>query len=69
MANEDFKVGDVVQLKSGGPKMTVNRVDGDEISCEWFEGRQEPHGHVFKKEVLMKILNKKSARITPIHTG
>jgi len=26
----DFKIGDVVMLKSGGPKMTVNHVIGDE---------------------------------------
>jgi uncharacterized protein YodC (DUF2158 family) len=25
---EEFKIGDIVQLKSGGPKMTVQRVIG-----------------------------------------
>ena len=36
---EEFKIGDVVQLKSGGEKMTVKNVDfphEDQIQCEWF---------------------------------
>ncbi len=41
MAN--FKIGDVVQLKSGGPKMTVYELSGGpgsdnfEVRCTWFE--------------------------------
>ena len=32
-----FKVGDVVQLKSGGPQMTIADCYGDNIyRCEWF---------------------------------
>ncbi len=31
-----FKVGDVVQLKSGGPKMTVSEIDSDGVFCQWF---------------------------------
>lgn len=37
---ETFVVGDVVQLKSGGASMTVEKVDGDVISCVWFEGKK-----------------------------
>ena len=39
----DFKIGDVVQLKSGGPKMTVYEFSGRpgnedfEVRCTWFE--------------------------------
>ncbi|HEX2552116.1 MAG TPA: DUF2158 domain-containing protein [Microvirga sp.] len=37
-----FKPGDRVQLKSGGPAMTVERVedgtDGSRIVCTWSEG-------------------------------
>jgi uncharacterized protein YodC (DUF2158 family) len=37
---EPLKLGDVVQLKSGGPRMTVDSVDGDRfVHCAWFEGR------------------------------
>jgi uncharacterized protein YodC (DUF2158 family) len=39
---ENFKAGDIVQLKSGGPKMTVTQVGPDPIVgsirvwCSWF---------------------------------
>lgn len=36
--NERFELGDVVTLKSGGQRMTVEEVDGDDISCVWFDG-------------------------------
>lgn len=33
----DLKIGDVVQLKSGGPAMTVvGDVDGRELRCAYF---------------------------------
>jgi uncharacterized protein YodC (DUF2158 family) len=35
-----FKVGDVVQLKSGGPQMTVKFLDGDDVICMWFDGKR-----------------------------
>lgn len=40
---EQFKPGDLVQLKSGGPVITVKIVhatgmDDEECSCEWFSG-------------------------------
>ena len=31
-----FKPGDVVQLKSGGPSMTVTMVVGIDTHCAWF---------------------------------
>ncbi len=48
MAEETFKVGDVVKLKSGGPKMTVTVV-GDRLGtatvwCTWFDGTKKFDG-------------------------
>ena len=45
---DEFKVGDRVQLKSGGPTMTV-RFAGDEygtkvVYCAWFDGNEEQKG-------------------------
>jgi uncharacterized protein YodC (DUF2158 family) len=38
----DFQRGDTVQLKSGGPKMTIERIgssaDTNAVLCMWFDG-------------------------------
>ncbi len=58
-----FAPGDVVQLKSGGPPMTVERVGKDPKTqeettwCTWFEKvghRQELHRENFAPIVLEK---------------
>ena len=38
-----FQVGDVVQLKSGGPHMTIQYVskETEDVTCVWFEGTTE----------------------------
>lgn len=38
---EYFEIGDLVELKSGSPIMTVTAIDfprDGEIRCEWFKG-------------------------------
>ena len=37
-SNQEFKIGDTVKLKSGGPPMTVNSITEEtgEIYCQWF---------------------------------
>jgi uncharacterized protein YodC (DUF2158 family) len=47
MANK-FKPGDLVELKSGGPVMTVERVTNirsneTSYSCSWFAGAKDSH--------------------------
>jgi uncharacterized protein YodC (DUF2158 family) len=36
-----FKVGDTVQLKSGGPIMTIIEVLSEGwVTCRWYDGKQ-----------------------------
>lgn len=38
----EYKKGDVVMLKSGGPKMTVTGVEPNgDLSCVWFVGNKQ----------------------------
>lgn len=51
----DFKIGDVVRLKSGGPKMTVDSLKGkDTVQCRWFEDKQVRSAE-FSSESLKKV--------------
>lgn len=34
---DTFQVGDVVLLKSGDPRMTVESMNGESADCVWFE--------------------------------
>lgn len=38
--SNNFKTGDVVKLKSDGPKMTVTRVEDNGVWCTWFAGKK-----------------------------
>ena len=62
---EELKIGDVVQLKSGGPVMTISNIGSyshsggptNGAACEWFDGKEN------KKEVFdVRILKKESER-------
>ncbi len=56
----EFKIGDTVKLKSGGPDMTVDgfhkAVGGDdEASCTWFDDNKEPQGRAFLPDTLERV--------------
>lgn len=67
MAN-DFKTGDIVQLKSGGPKMVVAKSTTEKtleipeieldprgsVRCQWFSGSKLQEGW-FDPESLVKV--------------
>ena len=50
--SDQIKAGDVVQLKSGGPKMTVGWVEDGEALCQWFSPKNEPCSQVYALIVL-----------------
>ncbi|WMT71135.1 DUF2158 domain-containing protein [Bradyrhizobium sp. Ash2021] len=56
---DEIKAGDVVQLKSGGPKMSVQKMGtypgiGQGANCVWFDGSKESM-KVFAIAVLKKV--------------
>lgn len=56
--SEEFKEGDTVQLKSGGPDMTyVGDDERDEAMCIWFENNKKMEG-TFPKVALKKAAPK-----------
>ncbi len=54
---EEFTAGEVVQLKSGGEKMTIKNIGfpyEDQIQCEWFF-KQELKRENFFPSMLIKV--------------
>jgi uncharacterized protein YodC (DUF2158 family) len=47
----NLEVGDVVRLRSGGPKMTVDAIGGL-IACAWFTGGGHAKRGFFELEML-----------------
>ena len=46
-----LKTGDIVRLKSGGPAMTVDKVNSSKISCVWFK-EEHLKSAIFRKDTL-----------------
>ena len=54
----EFKKGDVVQLKNGGPSMVIDNImSAGNLTCKWFSGKKLETGHfspesvrIFKEE-------------------
>ena len=51
MAQEKIKKGMQVSLKSGGPIMTIAKLEGGRAHCVWFDNR-EVKTYVFDPDVL-----------------
>lgn len=43
----ELKEGDIVWLNSGGPKMTMGRIEGGHAECSWFDDFKMPHMYSF----------------------
>lgn len=56
----NFKKGDVVRLKSGGPSMTViadypDHTNGPSVRCVWFYDQSKPSEDSFVVEALKLV--------------
>ena len=47
--------GDLVQLRSGGPLMTVAGSKGDQVDCFWTDWNGQPNDATFPLGVLQKF--------------
>jgi uncharacterized protein YodC (DUF2158 family) len=60
MKEPKFALGDVVTLKSGGPPMTVQKMDVDDVDfeeyvlCKWFDADNKPCTESFAPAALVK---------------
>jgi len=50
-----FERGELVRLRSGGPAMTVNSVNGDEVDCYWTDLSGQTNADKFPIYVLQKF--------------
>jgi uncharacterized protein YodC (DUF2158 family) len=60
MKNDIFTKGDQVQLKTGGPLMTVDYVGdytihGHACSCRWFDRHDKIQQEIFAPEILVRV--------------
>ena len=50
-----FKVGDKVQLKTGGPPMTVEGIESESVKCVWFDSKNVLKRSTFVEETLKEF--------------
>ncbi|MGE4505376.1 MAG: YodC family protein [Desulfovibrionaceae bacterium] len=51
----DFAIGDVVRLKSGGPKMTIVKVESlleEQLFCVWIDSKQKEQRAAYPPEAV-----------------
>jgi len=59
-----MKIGDIVQLKSGGPTMTIVAIyesasANDKIQCDWFNSNIEVSSRRFPEDALRQVYDQK----------
>jgi uncharacterized protein YodC (DUF2158 family) len=63
-----FKPGDVVQLKSGGPSMTVilESTSADSVVCQWFKEADPVTATFLEDSLVLKPVRASRPRIRTI---
>lgn len=57
MAENEFEIGSVVELNSGGPRMTISEISNQDdgaimVTCDWFDKNLNKMREVFDSRVL-----------------
>ena len=61
---QQFKIGDLVQLRSGSPLMTVKKyesTDEAEVTCQWFDKNEELQEKAFHQDTLVTSFDQKTS--------
>ena len=53
-----FTPGDIVRLKSGGPKMTVLDAKGEAVTCKWFDRNGKLHSDGFPALLIEAFISR-----------
>lgn len=68
-AEVSFQPGDVVRLKSGGPKMTIShRPSSDSYFCVWFNKNDDFQSATVKVNVLEACREPERSQAAPLKT-
>jgi uncharacterized protein YodC (DUF2158 family) len=67
----DFKVGEVVRLKSGGPKMTVedpSKYDGNDwrVAVTWFDALRQDANQYCNREYFRADMLEREVPLAPV---
>lgn len=60
-----YKVGDTVILKSGGPTMTVQAIETDNLLCAWLVDDKTPGAAIFNAETVVPAVGDIAATDQP----
>lgn len=57
--SSNFKPGDEVELRSGGPPMTVSKLIGpDKVDCVWWDQPKQAYANREFEVVALKLIEK-----------
>lgn len=49
-----IEIGDIVILKSGGPRMTVHVIYEGEVDCDWFDGVEHMYATFAEQQLIVE---------------
>ncbi|MES2207313.1 MAG: DUF2158 domain-containing protein [Pseudomonadota bacterium] len=57
--NNLLKIGDVVKVKSGSKKMTIEKIENEKITCIYASNDGIKHTEIYEKDTLVVIKKRK----------